>query len=510
MEMNQVLSLFALLIFVLLPVSLVFSQDEEANDLLRDLPKFAEKVLADWGVPGMAVGVVKDGKVIYMDSFGYRDMEKQLPVTTNTLFAIGSSTKAFTATAIGMLVDDGKLDLDTPLIEYLPDFRLFDDYATLHTTTRDLLCHRTGLPGYDALWILSAGSRDEFTYRLRYLEPNSDFRDKFQYSNLMYMVAGNLVGRLSDNSWEEFVANRIFKPLNMENSNFSVKSSQRAKDFSQPYMSFTGDAMQVPFRNIDALGPGGSINSNIEDMVQWLLLHLNSGKVDNKQIISEASLAQTHLPNIAIRNPLYEKMGQFSIYGQGWGISNYQGHSLIEHGGNIDGFSALVSLLPEENIGVVVLSNTLNIMGYVIVRDIYDRLLGLEEQDWNSYYKNLLAEIMEDMFGTSGAEEKAIPNTSPSLPLINYAGTYKHPAFERVKIKVDNDKLKATFQSGLTSNLEHYHFDVFKGSTSDFYLPAIVVHFNLNDSGTIVSFSVPLESNVPEIVFKRLESENIN
>jgi hypothetical protein len=203
-------------------------------------------------------------------------------------------------------------------------------------------------------------------------------------------------------------------------------------------------------------------------------------------------------------------MGQFSIYGQGWGISNYQGHSLIEHGGNIDGFSALVSLLPEENIGVVVLSNTLNIMGYVIVRDIYDRLLGLEEQDWNSYYKNLLAEIMEDMFGTSGAEEKAIPNTSPSLPLINYAGTYKHPAFERVKIKVDNDKLKATFQSGLTSNLEHYHFDVFKGSTSDFYLPAIVVHFNLNDSGTIVSFSVPLESNVPEIVFKRLESENIN
>jgi CubicO group peptidase (beta-lactamase class C family) len=488
----------------------MLAQDNEVNDLLRDLPKFAEKVLADWVVPGMAVGVVKDGKVIYMDSFGYGNVKKQLPVTTNTLFAIGSSTKAFTSTAIGMLVDDGKLDLDTPLIEYLPDFRLYDDYATLHTTTRDLLCHRTGLPGYDVLWILSNGSRDEYYHRLRFLKPTSGFREKFQYSNFMYMVAGILVGRLSGGSWEEFIADRIFKPLDMKNSNFSVTASQRVNDFSQPYMSFTGEAIQVPFRNMDALGPAGSIYSNIEDMVQWLLLHLNSGKVDNKQIISEASLEQTHLPNIAIRNPLYEKMGQFSIYGQGWGISNYHGHSLIEHGGNIDGFSALVSLLPEENIGVVVLSNSLNIMGYVFVRDIYDRLLDLEEHDWNSHYKNLLTEIMEITFETTKAEEKAIPNTSPSLPLVHYAGTYEHPAFDRVEIKVDNAKLKAKFQSGLTSDLEHYHFDVFKGSTSDFYLPAIVVHFNLNDSGNIVSFSMPSESSMPEIVFKRLESENIN
>jgi CubicO group peptidase (beta-lactamase class C family) len=187
--------------------------------LLEGFPKFAEEIRAEWLVPGMAVGVVKDGEVVYTNSYGYRDVERQLPVTTKTLFAIGSSTKAFTAMAIGMLVDDGKLNLDTPVIEYMPDFRLYDDYATLHTTPRDILCHRTGMPGYDALWMLSHGSREEFYRRLRYLEPSAGFRDVFQYNNLMYMVAGVLVGRLSGGSWEEFVAERIFKPLGMEHSN---------------------------------------------------------------------------------------------------------------------------------------------------------------------------------------------------------------------------------------------------------------------------------------------------
>ncbi len=240
----------------------------------------------------MAVGVVKDGEVVYAKGFGYRDVENQLPVTSKTLFAIGSSTKAFTAMAVGMLVDDGKLDLDTPLIEYMPDFRLYDDYATLHVTPRDLLCHRTGMPGYDALWILSSRSRDEFYRRLRYLEPNAGFRDVFQYNNLMYMVVGILVGCLGGGSWEEFVAERIFRPLGMKHSNFSVIDSQKADDFPQPYLSLTGEHTKIPFRVLDATGPCGSINSTIEDMTKWVMLHLNNGKAGEKQLVSEASLSE--------------------------------------------------------------------------------------------------------------------------------------------------------------------------------------------------------------------------
>jgi len=503
--MNHPIGSLVLVACFMLPVSLAFSQVKEENIPLKGFTEFAEKVMAEWGVPGMAVGVVKDGEVVYMKGFGYRDMEKQLPVTSKTLFAIGSSTKAFTAMAIGILVDDGKLDLDTPLIEYLPDFRLYEDYATLHTTPRDLLCHRTGMPGYDSLWILSHRSRDEYYCRLRYLEPNAGFRDVFQYNNFMYMVAGILVGRVSGGSWEEFVAERILKPIGMEHSNFSVIESQKANDFAQPYFTFTGKPVNIPFRNLDALGPGGAINSDIEDMTKWVLLNINNGKAGDRQLVSEASLAQTHLPNMVIRNPLCEKMAQSSVYGQGWGISSYRGYSLVEHGGNIDGFSALVSFLPKEKTGVVVLSNSLNIMGYVIVRDIYDRLLGLEERDWNSHYKNVFAEIMEISSASAGTKEEPKPNTSPSLPLSDYAGVYEHPAFGRVEVSVDNDKLKVKFQSGITSEMEHFHFDVFKGTTSDFWLPTINVRFHLSNDGTVDNLSIPLQENVSDIVFRRVK-----
>jgi CubicO group peptidase (beta-lactamase class C family) len=491
----------------MLPLSFAFSQVKEEHIPLKGFSEFAEKIMAEWGVPGMAVGVVKDGEVVYMKGFGYRDVGKQLPVTPKTLFAIGSSTKAFTALAIGMLVDEGKLDLDTPLIEYMPDFRLWDDYATLHVTPRDLLCHRTGMPGYDPIWILSNRSRDEYYHRLRYLEPNTGFRDVFQYNNFMYMVAGILIGRLGGDSWEGFIAEHIFKRIGMEHSNFSVNDTKKADDFSQPYMTFTGEPVKVAFRNIDAFGPGGAINSNIQDMMKWVQLHLNKGKVGDRQLVSEASLSQTHLPHMVIRNPVDAKMAQSSIYGQGWFISDYRGYHVVEHGGNIDGFSSLVSLLPEENTGIVVLFNSLNLMGYVIAREVYDRLLGLEARDWSSYYKNLFAEILEAMFGSAGAEERPKPNTHPSLPLADYTGFYTHPAFDRVEVMADNDKLTVKFQSGLTSELKHFHFDVFKGTTSDFYLPAVNIRFHLSTNGDVESFSMPLGSSVPDIVFGREKEE---
>lgn len=502
--MNNIIEIITVLAFCLMPFGMEFSQEKEET-ILKDFTEFAEIVRTEWKVPGMAVGVVKNNDIIFLQALGYRDVEKQLPVDSKTLFAIGSCTKSFTAMAAHMLVDDKKLDLDVPLIEYLIDFRLFDDYATLHTTTRDILCHRTGMPGYDSLWILSQGSRDEFFRRLRFLEPNSGFRDIFQYNNLMYMVAGILVGRLSNSSWEEFIADRIFKPLNMEHSNFSVTDTQVDKNFAKPYITFNEKIQEVSFRNLDTIGPAGSINSCIEDLVKWIMLLVNNGRIGDSQLISEKSVAEMFLPHVTIRNPVYAKMSQSAIYGQGWYISDYRRYRLVEHGGNIDGFSALLSILPDEKIGVVVISNSFNFATHVLAREVFDRLLGLENKDWNSYFQDVYADIIKMYASSAAANQEAKPNTNPSLTLKDYTGVYIHPAFGRVEVKIVKEKLRIIFQSGLSSELEHFHFDLFKGRTSDFYLPLINIHFHLNSKGLVDNFTIPLQEGVSDIVFKRIK-----
>ena len=321
------------------------------------------------------------------------------------------------------------------------------------------------------------------------------------------MVAGILVGRLSNSSWEEFITNRIFKPLNMEHSNFSVTVSQKSKNFSQPYLTFTENPQKVPFRNLDTVGPAGSINSCIEDLVKWIMLLVNNGRIGDSQLISEKSVAEMFLPHVTIRNPVYVKMSQSMIYGQGWYISDYRGYRLVEHGGNIDGFSALLSILPDEKIGVAVISNSLNFATHVLTREVFDRLLGLEKKDWNSYFRDLYADIIKMYSSSSGANQEAKPNTNPSLTLKDYTGVYMHPAFGRVEVKLVRERLRIIFQSGLSSELEHFHFDLFKGRTSDFYLPSINIHFHLNNKGLVDNFTLPLQEVVSDIVFKRIQEE---
>ncbi len=446
-------------------VKMDLQRDKQASKPFDGFPEFVEKSMVKWKAPGLAVVVVKDGDVIYMNGFGLRDVEKQLPVTPQTLFAIGSCTKSFTAMAIGILVDEGKLDLDTPVFKYMPDFRLYDDYATLHATPRDLLCHRTGLPRYDSLPILLQLSREELYERFKYLKPNAGFREVFQYNSLMYMIAGVLISHITGSTWEEFVAERIFKPLGMRNSNFTVTDSQKADDFSQPYIETEGKAVKVPFRNIDSMGPAGSINSSVEDLGKWLKLHINGGKFGHRQLISTDSLEQMHSPQMAIRDPLFVSLMQTSLSGLGWFISHYRGHILIEHGGNIDGFSALVSLSPEDRIGVAVLTTSLNMLTHVIARHVYDRLLGLEEVEWNSHFKKVMARVLQESpcaAAIKDDESVRKPDTNPSLPLGGYVGTYGHPAFSRIEVTVTGDELAGELHTH-SFKFDHFHFECFQG-----------------------------------------------
>ncbi|MEW5901396.1 MAG: serine hydrolase, partial [Acidobacteriota bacterium] len=423
------LSLILVLVFLVLP--LFPAPKPEKNVDLKGFPEFVNKTMADWKVPGIAVSIVKDGKVIYAEGFGFRDVEKKLKVTPHTLFAIGSCTKAFTAADVAILIDEGKLAWDKPVRSYLPAFKLSDSIAAEHMTPRDLLCHRSGLPRHDLMWYGSSFSRKELFDRLQHLELNQEFRALWQYQNLMFMSAGYLVGETAGTSWEEFTRKRILDPLGMKESNFSVADSEKSPDFSYPYQEKKDKVERIPFRNIDAIGPAGSINSNVVEMANWVLLNLGKGKWGDKQLISEAAMTQVHSPQMVIQGPLrYDEMFH-SSYGLGWLITAYKGHLLLTHGGGIDGFITLVSFLPRDKIGVVILSNLSgNPVPSIVTYNLFDRLLGLDQTDWNKRLKEERDKAREE---SEKAKKEAVkdrkPDTKPSHPLEEYAGDYEHPGY---------------------------------------------------------------------------------
>ncbi|GHO51808.1 serine hydrolase domain-containing protein [Ktedonobacter robiniae] len=268
---------------------------------LQGLPEVIEAIRDEWNVPGLATAVVKDGQVILSQGFGKRSIVGNLDATDQTLFAIGSSSKAFTAMAIAMLVDEGLVNWDTPIKHYLPTFKLYDPIATEQTTVIDLLAHRTGLPRYDLGWYNASLSRKDLFERLQYLEPNKKFREVWQYQNLMYMTAGYLIEALTGQTWEEFVQQRIFTPLGMTTSNFTPKDSQQTSDFALPYREVKEEVQQMEFYDrFQAVGPAGSINSSVQEMCKWLQCLLNKGKYGETSLVSEAQFAQLIAPHMVI------------------------------------------------------------------------------------------------------------------------------------------------------------------------------------------------------------------
>ncbi|MGH2346694.1 MAG: serine hydrolase domain-containing protein, partial [Chloroflexota bacterium] len=372
---------------------------------LEGFDHFVESVRTDWHVPGLAVAIVKDGAVILAQGFGRRDLEKDLPVGTDTLFAIGSCSKAFTTAALAMLADEGKLDWDAPVRTYLPAFQLYDQFATERMTPRDLVTHRSGLPRHDFMWYGAPFTRKELVNRLRYLQPNKDFRAVWQYQNLMYLTAGYLVEVISGVSWEEFVKERIFAPLGMTRTNTSVEVSRLDADAALPYKEEDGKVELLPFRNIDMMGPAGSINAPIGELAPWMLLHLNNGKWGERQVVSAGQLAQLHSPQMVMPGPGKHEEMPHASYAMGWCVQPYRGRNFLHHTGGIDGFSALVTFMPGENLGVAVLTNLNSSPAHMIVAlNAYDRLLGLDQVDWHGRGKKDRAEIKEAM---SRSKEKS-------------------------------------------------------------------------------------------------------
>jgi len=469
---------------------------------------FAQQVLKDWNCVGFAVAVIQDGKVTYAKGFGHRDLKNNLPVTSKTLFAIGSSTKSFTVTSLGVLVDQGKLDWDKPVREYLPDFQMMDSFATERMTPRDLVTHRSGLPRHDRMWLDTPFTRQEIFERLRYLEPNKDFRTTFQYQNLMFMTAGLLAGHVAGMPWEDHVRKVILEPLGMSSTNFSVNDMQKSPDHSQPYTVVKEQIREMPFRNIDTIGPAGSINSNVEDMAKYAIMHMQHGK----GIISLKNSREMQSPQMSIAGPSPEnkELGEQS-YGMGLFLTSYRGHYLVHHGGNIDGFSALVTFMPQDNIGMIILSNqNSSQVPTVVSYDIYDRLLGLDQIEWTKRFK---AQQERGRAGTEEAKQKGytiqVQGTHPSHPLADYAGDYESPAYGIANVAFENGALKFSYH-GDGGSLNHYHYDEFEVAEGELQsLSKLKVSFHTNLVGDVDSLSVPFETSVKEIVFSRLADRSM-
>lgn len=458
-------------------------------------------------VPGLGVGMTYKGEVLVEKGFGYRNYENKEPVGAGTLFAIGSSSKAFTVMGLALLADEGKLAWDKPVRDYLPDFQLYDEYATQKMTAIDLLCHRSGLPRHDLLWYATPFTRTELYSKLRYLEPSYGFREKWQYQNLMFMTAGYLTEKLSGISWEDFMASRIFKPLGMNTANTSISAMEKSTDFAYGYGLREDSIYRLPFHALDAVGPAGSINASVKDMMPWLRLHLNQGKHEGQAFVDAAALQRMHSPQMVMEMPLISLPAmQHPSYGLGWFIYDYDGEYVVEHGGNIDGFSALVYTLPDSDLGIVLLSNLNgNSLNYVLAYTITDILLDRTPTDWYGLVYNKTEESSDEE--KTEPTERRTPGTRPQHPLADYLGKYEHPAYGRLEVKPQGDSLLLEYYD-FKLPLTHWHFETFSGHDPDLDI-TLQLHFLTDKNGLVHAVSAPLESSLPDMVFSRLPSDQL-
>jgi CubicO group peptidase (beta-lactamase class C family) len=473
---------------------------------------FVQQTLHLWHVPGVAIAIVKDGKVIHCTGVGARDLSGGLPVTSETLFPIASCTKAFTTLAAGLLVEKGKLDWEQPVYEILPDFKLYDDVATLRLTVRDLLCHRSGLPGYDMLWYGSNFSRKEILRRLRYLEPSCDLRTAFQYQNLMFIVAGLIIEQVTGQSWVEFIRERILTPLGMKRSGFSTVLLQEDPDHSQPYQAFDDEVIEIPFfeadgENANTCGAGGIV-SCASDMSRWLLFQLQEGRLGDTKLISPSTIELMRQPHVYMDDPAgRQRYGfEFSSYGLGWFLRMHKGQMLVWHDGNADGFTSFVALAPHRSCGVVVLSNgDFSPAPGIIAYTALDLLLDLKRTDWNAGEKAFYDEISQVIQSSQEESTRQRKNALPSHPLEAYLGEYEHPGYGVVSVYQADQEIRIMINHKLDYPLEQYHFDVFEIIDQHFHKRE-KASFQSDLQGDVCSLSVKMEPAVKEAVFTRLST----
>lgn len=485
-----------LAIFLAMGAPALFAQDVDLNRI----DTYIEGLLDDWTTPGLAVAIVKDDRVVFAKGYGVRTLGEDALVDERTLFAVASNTKAFTASVLGLLVEDGRLGWDDRVTDHLPWFAMSDPWVTRDIRVRDLLTHRSGLAtfGGDRLWIGQTLDRDEIIRRIRYMELVSPFRAAFHYQNLMYLTAGQLVPAITGMSWDEMVRTRLFEPLGMTDSNTTVRELDGMINVASPHEVVGGVLRAIDYDNLDGVAPAASINSSVTDMAQWMRLHLARGEFEGRQILAPSTVREMQRIQFPLGVSAWanENFGQnFNGIGLGWFIRDYKGRKVVSHSGGMSGMISLQTLVPSEGLGVVVLTNfapsapTRAITNYVL-----DAYFGEPTRDWNAIYTD---------FRDRGAERAAqreaetvasrIPDTRPSLPLDAYAGTYHEAASGNAEVRVEDGHLVFDYNPRFLGDVEHWNFDTFRVTWRHSLYdvpPRSFVEFDIDPAGNVRALTV--------------------
>jgi CubicO group peptidase (beta-lactamase class C family) len=484
-------------------------QDADIAKKLQGFDAYMEQTLKDWNTPGVGVGIVVGDKLVFVKGYGYRDYEKKLPFTAKTLQPIASNSKLFTAVAAGMLVEEGKLTWDKPVRESVPEIQFYNDQLNSNVTLRDMLSHRTGVTRHDLIWFKSPFTRKELFDRLKYLEPQEPMRETFLYNNLMFAAVGQIIEMKSGKKWEDFVRERIFAPLDMNTSNYTIADMLKQPDYGVPFRekrdSF--ELYKIPYyQDTEGVAPAGAIISNIDELSHWLIALMNEGKYNGKQLLPASVLKATLQPAIALPNAAGEALGYWEIlnsaYGMGRQTASYRGKLLTFHGGDLPGFHSQISFMPNDKIGVIVLvisdhsAPLYNIISY----SVYERLLGMDQAPWSQrQLQQRLANKKAATESRTKAGADRVPNTKPSHALGNYVGDYENAAYGILKIGLQADLLQFGFHD-FHFPMTHFHYDRFDTPDDEQY-GKFSVNFRTNPQGDVDQAVISLDQ--AEVVFTR-------
>jgi len=483
--------LAALLVVTCLP--LFGRKARAARRPFDDFPALVRRLMARDQIPGLAVGVVERGQLVFARGFGYRDVGHHLPVTPDTLFPLGSCSKAFTATAIALLANEGRVALDAPVRTYLPDFSLEDPVASATLTTRDILTHRSGLPRHDLFWYQAPFSRDELYRRLRFLEPSGPPHRQWRYNSAMFVVAGRIVEKVSGESWESFVRARILAPLSMRRTLLSVGAMETDSDHASPYALRDGNVREIRMlRRMRAIAPAGGVDASVRDLARWLTFHATRSPA----LLREDLWRELHRPRAEMPAPTEPEV-QHPHYALGWIHESYRGHPLVLHNGAIDGFTVHLGFLPETGRGLILLMNRdlASAALMALAYSAYDRLLGLEPLDWEGRLEEVPTPLQD------------VAEVALDFPIETVVGRYEHPAYGALTVRAHGDELAMEFRTlRLTLSYQGNRRFLSREPVTD-GAPQIKVWFSKQKSGGPLKLFVPLnfDEGDPVEVFTRVK-----
>jgi CubicO group peptidase (beta-lactamase class C family) len=483
------------------------------NYSISQIEKVVEEVQERFQIPSVAMGVIDQGNGKYLKGFGNLSINDNHLVDENTIFALASISKSTASASLSILVDEGTIEWSDSVKKYLPDFAFYDPFTNDNIKVRDLLIHNSGLPSVSGgtIWYDSKLSRKEVMHRLRYLKPVTSFRTSYAYQNVCYLVVGEIIEAVTGETWDDFIATRIFAPLGMKRTTTKLADLEKLQNFAKPHTWMNGQIVEIPYRNHENVGAGAAINSSARDWLQYVELFLNNGSFNGEQIISSQRIKemwapQTIIPDDSLPSDLDTSL--FNAYGMGWFLREYNGQKVVNHSGGVDGMRSQMCILPNAGVGFIIFTNLEPGYGMkAIYYAMLDILTKKNRFDWVSHFESTQQQFFDNQKQVwVERQEKKNKKTNPSYPLTYYCGMYFDPKVGNVSVHLQHDYLRLDFDQSrcFHARLSHWENDTFEIIWDDRYIPTGLLTFKFDDNGCPeqIIFDQP---NLLDVDFSELE-----